>query len=129
MASYKKIDPSSDPTTRRFPSGVTATSPYAWPGLAAVVTSSGCWASSASRSAWVEADRDTCVANLRSIQVAKSQWALENNKTAADVPTEQDLLGYLPNGIFPACPSGGTYTIGAIGIAPACSIAGHAIPQ
>lgn len=76
-----------------------------------------------------EADRDTCLANLRSLQVAKAQWALENGKTAADVPTEQDLLPFLPNGIFPACPAGGTYTIGAVGIAPACSITGHAIPQ
>jgi len=76
-----------------------------------------------------EADRDVCLANLRSIQVAKAQWALENGKTAADVPVEQDLLTFLPNNLFPVCPSGGTYTIGAVGVAPTCTIAGHVIPQ
>jgi hypothetical protein len=76
-----------------------------------------------------EADRDICVANLRSLQVAKAQWALEDGKTANDVPTEQDLLIYLPNGIFPACPNGGAYTIGAVAVTPTCSIPGHAIPQ
>jgi hypothetical protein len=76
-----------------------------------------------------DTDRDTCIANLRSIQVAKAQWALENGKTAADIPTEQDLIIYLPNSVFPVCPAGGSYTIGAIGNAPTCSITGHVLPQ
>jgi len=76
-----------------------------------------------------DADRDVCLANLHSIQVAKAQWALENGKTAADMPTEQDLLIFLPNNLFPVCPSGGTYTIGTIGVTPTCTIAGHVLPQ
>jgi len=75
-----------------------------------------------------DAGRDACIANLRAIQIAKAQWALEGGKTAADVPTEQDLLVYFNGGVFPVCPSGGTYTIGAVGLPPTCSIPGHALP-
>lgn len=72
--------------------------------------------------------RDVCISNLRQIYAAKAQWALEFNKTATDVPAEQDLLPYLPGGIFPVCPSGGIYTIGAVGVPPSCSVHGQ-LPQ
>jgi flagellar biosynthesis GTPase FlhF len=77
-----------------------------------------------------DAARSTCINNLRRIDAAKNQWALENNKTADAVPTEQDLLPFLSsdNGNFPVCPSGGTYTIGAVGVPPTCSIPGHVLP-
>lgn len=75
-----------------------------------------------------EAGRDACIANLHAIQVAKAQWALDAGKTAADTPTEQDLLVYLPGGTFPTCPSGGTYTIGSGAVAPSCSVPGHVLP-
>jgi chromosome segregation ATPase len=74
------------------------------------------------------AQRNVCIANLRQIDAAKQQWALENNKTASAVPAAQDLLPYFPNG-FPVCPSGGTYTIGAVGVLPTCSIPGHTLSQ
>jgi cytoskeletal protein RodZ len=75
------------------------------------------------------ADQAACINNLQQINTAKAQWALENGKTANDIPTEDDLLVYLPGGIFPLCPSGGTYTIGAAGNPPTCSIPGHVLPQ
>jgi len=75
-------------------------------------------------------ERTTCVANLRLIYAAKQAWALEKNKTDADIPTQQDILPYLKGGVFPVCPSGGTYTIGAVGQLPTCSIPGHVLsPQ
>jgi chromosome segregation ATPase len=73
-------------------------------------------------------ERNECLNNLRQIDAAKNQWALENNKTSDAMPTVQDLLPYLRDQIFPVCPSGGTYTIGAVGVAPTCSIPGHALP-
>jgi septal ring factor EnvC (AmiA/AmiB activator) len=72
--------------------------------------------------------RNVCINNLRQIDAAKNQWALENNKTADAIPAAQDLLPYLKDGIFPVCPSGGTYTIGAVGVPPTCSVFGHALP-
>jgi hypothetical protein len=74
-------------------------------------------------------ERNTCIANLKLIDAAKLQWALLNNKAEDAIPTAQDLLPYFKDGVFPACPSGGSYTINAVGQAPTCSIPGHALPQ
>jgi hypothetical protein len=75
-----------------------------------------------------EAARNQCLNNLRQIDAAKQQWALENSKTAAAVPTVTDLLPYFPNG-FPACPAGGRYQINTVGEYPTCSIPGHVLTQ
>jgi chromosome segregation ATPase len=72
---------------------------------------------------------NTCINNLRQIDAAKQQWALENDKTADAIPPAQDLLPYLSNMVFPVCPSGGTYTINAVGVPPTCSVSGHVLPQ
>ncbi len=74
-------------------------------------------------------ERNACITNLKMIDAAKLQWALLNNKAEDAVPTAQDLLPYFKDGVFPVCPSGGTYTINAVGEAPTCSIPGHALPQ
>jgi len=72
----------------------------------------------------------TCINNLRLIDGAKQQWALEKNKTANDTPQPQDLLPYIGrNGVFPQCPGGGRYTLNAVSIAPTCSIPGHTLTQ
>jgi len=78
-----------------------------------------------------EAARNTCINRLRQIDAAKNQWALENGKTDGAIPTAQDIAPYIKldaNGNIPGCPSGGTYTIGAVGVPPTCSIPGHALP-
>src|SRR5271155_1445996 len=76
-----------------------------------------------------------CVNNLRVIDAAKNQWALQYDKTTNDTPTWNDLLPFVSrsgttNGI-PVCPAGGTYTIGRVGVPPTCSIGGryHSLPQ
>jgi hypothetical protein len=71
---------------------------------------------------------NACINNLRQIDGAKNEWALENNKKATDVPTKADLLPYLRS--WPVCPAGGTYVIGAVGEKPTCSLAnlGHVLP-
>jgi chromosome segregation ATPase len=70
-----------------------------------------------------------CINNLRLIDGAKQQWALENNKTANDIPQPHDLLSYFPSHMMPECPGGGRYTINAVGTPPTCSIAGHTMQQ
>ena len=74
------------------------------------------------------AERDACINNLRQIEAAKQQWAVDNNQPITAVPTKQDLRPYFPDGIFPVCPSGGAYTIGAVNVPPTCSIPGHVLP-
>jgi hypothetical protein len=78
------------------------------------------------------AQKNTCINNLRIIDGAKQQWALENSKTADAIPTEKDLGPYLPKGMtFDTlkCPASGVYSLNKIGAPPTCSIPTHAIPQ
>lgn len=74
------------------------------------------------------AQRTACIYNLRQIEAAKKQWALDNGKKDGDVPTRSDLEPYLSHG-FPTCPQGGHYTIGPVGQEPTCSIPGHSLPD
>jgi hypothetical protein len=70
-----------------------------------------------------------CVNYLRQIDGAKQQWALENRKTAEAIPDRQEIATYLRMNTIPQCPGGGRYNFGAVGVAPTCSIPGHALPQ
>ena len=71
----------------------------------------------------------TCINNLRQIDAAKQQWALENKKKESDTPTKDDLLQFFPNHTFPVCPGKGDYTINAVSSKPECSVAGHVMPE
>ena len=71
--------------------------------------------------------QNACINNLRQIDTAKNQWALEHNKQATDTPTESDLTPYLKNHQFPQCPAGGVYTIGQDFNSPTCSITNHVL--
>lgn len=69
--------------------------------------------------------KNACINNLRQIDNAKQQWALENNKGNSAVPTARDLAAYLSGHEMPTCPKGGRYTIGRMSVAPKCSQPGH----
>lgn len=71
---------------------------------------------------------NACINNLRQIDGAKQQWALENRQTAEAIPTAQDIVPYLRRGL-PPCPMGGRYTLNAMGAPPTCTIPGHALPR
>jgi hypothetical protein len=75
------------------------------------------------------AQLNTCINNLRLIEAAKQQWALDNSKTDDDIPNALELLPYFRDDVFPACPAGGTYTINAVSVLPTCSAPGHMLPQ
>jgi len=70
--------------------------------------------------------RNACINNLRQLDAAKNEWALEKGKKTGDVPTMDDLKPYLVR--VPHCPAGGTYSINAVGQPPTCSIPGHELP-
>lgn len=70
---------------------------------------------------------NACINQLRIIDSAKQQWALENNKPANAVPTEAEIAAYL-KGKMPVCPGGGKYTLGEVDVVPTCSLPGHALP-
>ena len=58
---------------------------------------------------------NACVSNMKQIDAATQQWAMDQKKTGADTPVAADLAGgalYLR--AMPTCPSGGVYTIGSV---------------
>lgn len=67
-----------------------------------------------------------CINQLRLIDGAKQQWALEKQKPSGAILTAADLLPYLPNRTLPACPGGGVYTLNPVGFGAICNLPGHA---
>lgn len=73
---------------------------------------------------------DTCIANLRQLDGAKEQWALEHRKAPEETPAFEDLIGpdkYIKS--MPACPGNGNYTLNAVSSLPTCNIPGHQIQE
>jgi chromosome segregation ATPase len=83
----------------------------------------------ASNQASLQAQLNACVNNLRQIEGAKQQWALENKKSPGSIPTTADLAPYFPQNVFPVCPAGGGYTLNTVSAQPVCSVRGHSMPQ
>jgi prepilin-type N-terminal cleavage/methylation domain-containing protein len=75
------------------------------------------------------AQKNACINNLRMIDNAKQQWALENKKSDTDTPTEDDVKVYVKNEKMPTCPGGGKYLIEPVNTDPTCSKAdaGHVL--
>ena len=76
------------------------------------------------------AQMNACINNLRQIDGAVQQWALENNKSASATVTSancQPYLGRGSSGQWPTCPAGGSYTVSTVNAKPTCSISGHAL--
>jgi hypothetical protein len=64
-----------------------------------------------------------CIEQMRSLDWAKQQWAVDNKKVNTDTPADLELFGssrYLP--AKPACPQGGVYGLGSVQSKPVCSI-------
>ncbi len=74
------------------------------------------------------AKKNSCIANLKQIDGAVQQWAVENKRPATAVPRNSDIFGaslYIRS--QPFCPLGGVYTLRAVSEAPQCSVAGHTL--
>jgi len=68
-----------------------------------------------------------CINQLRMIDAAKEQYAMEHNLSDGAVADPAGISEYLRGGRLPTCPQGGEYTIKPIGTDPTCSIPGHAL--
>lgn len=78
-----------------------------------------------------KSQQNACINNLRQVDGAKQQWALEAKKTSTDTPTEAELIPFLGRGAGSVasvtCPSdtknfADSYTIGTVETTPACKI-------
>lgn len=80
----------------------------------------------------------SCIANLKQIQTAKEQWAMDFKKAdSADPGTDLAVFTtddsanekgkYLK--AVPSCPSSGSYTIGIVSVDPTCDYDGTTAPH
>ncbi|HTQ12074.1 MAG TPA: prepilin-type N-terminal cleavage/methylation domain-containing protein [Fimbriimonadaceae bacterium] len=77
--------------------------------------------------------RSICIGNLKQIDSAKEQWAMDNKASSGTVVQWSDIVGiYMRSATAgPVCPAGGSYTINPIGTDPTCSLGGsdqHVLP-
>ena len=76
--------------------------------------------------------KNMCVNNLRLIDGAKQQWALEKGKDSTATPTESDILPYIGRGDSTQmliCHGGGTYQINVLTNPPTCTVTDHMLPE
>jgi competence protein ComGC len=78
------------------------------------------------------AQANACINNLRQIDAAANQFALEHNKTNGEaINFPDDLTPYIKlnsQGKIPSCPAGGIYSIKRVGETPTCSLGANATP-
>ncbi|HWD91894.1 MAG TPA: prepilin-type N-terminal cleavage/methylation domain-containing protein [Verrucomicrobiae bacterium] len=87
------------------------------------------------------ARKNTCINNLRLIDGAQQQWALETGALSTATPALSSLKVYLGRGGNGSingtgqgavkCPSGGSYTASPVSTAPTCTLSasnGHKLP-
>jgi hypothetical protein len=71
------------------------------------------------------AQRNACINNMRQLDAAKEQAALEHSYREGDTIPEKEIDRFLKNGFGGLqCPGGGKYTIHSVGQEPECSIHG-----
>lgn len=75
---------------------------------------------------------NACINNLRQIDAAANQWALENKETTgATIDLNTDLTPYIrlnSNSSIPGCPAGGSYDDTSVGATPTCSLGSSVTP-
>ena len=75
---------------------------------------------------------NACINNLRQIDAAAQQFALENHKVAnATISYPTDLTPYIKlnsASSIPPCPAGGTYTCSSVGPNPTCNLSTGVTP-
>ena len=83
------------------------------------------------------AQKNACINNLRQIDGAKEQWALENKAAATATPSSANVQGYIKGGANTICPAAGatgtfdtSYTVGDLATLPVCKIdaTNHKLP-
>jgi prepilin-type N-terminal cleavage/methylation domain-containing protein len=76
---------------------------------------------------------NACINNLRQIDAAAQEWALERgHKTGDAISYPTDLTPYIKlnaNSSIPPCPAGGSYTCATVGNNPVCTLSTTVTPN
>lgn len=84
-----------------------------------------------------KSQQDACINNLRQLDGALQQWALETKQGISAAPDSSAVATYMRGGVLPTCPSGELAyvfaatigTVPAVACANAATLPGHALPQ
>ena len=74
---------------------------------------------------------NACINNLRQLDGAVQQWALEQKQAAGATVGLTDIQPYIKltsGGALPACPAAGTYAVTTVDAHPTCTVALHVLP-
>lgn len=67
--------------------------------------------------------KSACVSNLKQIDAAIKQWALENKKADSEPVDMAEVTKLFKGSALPSCPAGGIYSPGiTVGNKPTCSL-------
>jgi prepilin-type N-terminal cleavage/methylation domain-containing protein len=69
--------------------------------------------------------RNACANNLRLIDAAKEQWAMESGQDSGAAVVTTEVNTYLKGSTTPSCPARGAYNYAVVGTKPSCSITSH----
>lgn len=78
--------------------------------------------------------RSSCMNNLKQIDAAKEEWAMDNRAPAGAAVNMTDIAGVYIRGAAtgPVCPGGGSYKLNPVGNEPECSLSAgpafHVLP-
>jgi prepilin-type N-terminal cleavage/methylation domain-containing protein len=73
------------------------------------------------------AQTNACINNLRQIDGAIQQWALETRAAPTAPVTMANCTPYLKGGVAPVCPASGTYGMTTVTEEPTCTVANHTL--
>src|SRR5688572_16001209 len=62
---------------------------------------------------------NACINNMRQVDSATQQWALETGKKDSDTTDSGQIAAYIKGQVMPTCPAGGAYALaGTVGTTP-----------
>lgn len=76
---------------------------------------------------------NACINNMRQVDSAIQQWALEKGKKDSDAPVSGEVAAYIKGGAIPSCPAGGKIALpSSVAGSPTCPNVGtlttHVLP-
>jgi len=74
------------------------------------------------------AQKNACINNLRQIDGAKEQWALEKKQAPNASVNQAEVDAYIKGQTTPLCPAGGNYTYNNVDVDPVCDVTDHVLP-
>lgn len=78
--------------------------------------------------------RNTCISNLKHIDAAKEEWAMDTGAPQGAAVLMSDIAPDFLSGpaTGPTCPAGGSYRLNAVGVDPTCTLSAapslHVLP-